>query len=148
MSKVIPVVYDKIEELGIYASARVCLSNAGIVYITDLITKTEADLLKINHIGPLEVRDIKRALVSYNDLHLEGEESIREFLGTVETSKGTYKVYMPNVMDILDLNDLEKHYVHRLCAIAVGISFEDFIKWSMVDGGKVSELLGRGLTEL
>ncbi|AHX11231.1 DNA-directed RNA polymerase, alpha subunit [Neorickettsia helminthoeca str. Oregon] len=54
----------KVDRLYLSARSRKCLSNENIVYIRDLVSKTEADLLKAPNFGRRSLDEVKKELLS------------------------------------------------------------------------------------
>lgn len=59
-----------ISTLGLTTRSNNCLVSEGIVFVGDLIKKSEVDLLKTQHLGKKSIDEIKKAL-TYHGLHLE-----------------------------------------------------------------------------
>jgi DNA-directed RNA polymerase alpha subunit len=62
---------DHINNLLFAVRAHNCLISAGIITISQLLTKTEADLMKIPNFGKLSLKDVKDTLKA-NNLKLKG----------------------------------------------------------------------------
>jgi DNA-directed RNA polymerase subunit alpha len=64
---------DHINNLLFAVRAHNCLISAGIITISQLLTKTEADLMKIPNFGKLSLKDVKDTLKA-NNLKLKGKK--------------------------------------------------------------------------
>ena len=56
----------KIEDLELHVRTANCLYNAGIVYLHELLKKSEVDLLKMKNFGRKSLNEIKEVLEEYN----------------------------------------------------------------------------------
>ena len=77
----------------------------------------------------------------------------KEYLGTVTVNapgqqKISYKVYMPTVGDMLNVDTKANDFMYRIGAKAIGVSLNDYMKWSLADGMKVINLVSKGLERL
>ncbi len=61
-----PVLLKKVDELELSVRSQNCLKNDNIVYIGDLVIKTEAEMLKTPNFGRKSLNEIKEILVSYS----------------------------------------------------------------------------------
>ncbi len=61
-----PVLLKKIEELELSVRAQNCLKDENIVYIGDLVAKTEADMLKTRNFGKKSLNELKDILSTMN----------------------------------------------------------------------------------
>jgi DNA-directed RNA polymerase subunit alpha len=61
-----PVLLKKVDELELSVRSQNCLKNDNIVYIGDLVIKTEAEMLKTPNFGRKSLNEIKEILTSYN----------------------------------------------------------------------------------
>ncbi|MDX2050396.1 MAG: DNA-directed RNA polymerase subunit alpha [Rickettsiaceae bacterium] len=61
-----PVLLKKVDELELSVRSQNCLKNDNIVYIGDLIIKTESEMLKTPNFGRKSLNEIKEVLASYN----------------------------------------------------------------------------------
>ncbi|MDX1924852.1 MAG: DNA-directed RNA polymerase subunit alpha [Rickettsiaceae bacterium] len=61
-----PVLLKKVDELELSVRSQNCLKNDNIVYIGDLIIKTESEMLKTPNFGRKSLNEIKEILTSYN----------------------------------------------------------------------------------
>ncbi|NDB83574.1 MAG: DNA-directed RNA polymerase subunit alpha [Alphaproteobacteria bacterium] len=61
-----PVLLKKVDELELSVRSQNCLKNDNIVYIGDLIIKTESEMLKTPNFGRKSLNEIKEILSSYN----------------------------------------------------------------------------------
>ena len=61
-----PVLLKKVDELELSVRSQNCLKNDNIVYIGDLVIKTEAEMLKTPNFGRKSLNEIKEILSSYN----------------------------------------------------------------------------------
>lgn len=61
-----PVLLKKVDELELSVRSQNCLKNDNIVYIGDLVIKTEAEMLKTPNFGRKSLNEIKDILVVYN----------------------------------------------------------------------------------
>jgi DNA-directed RNA polymerase subunit alpha len=59
----------KIDELNLSVRSYMCLKNDNIVYVGDLVQKTEADMLRTRNFGRKSLNEIKEVLVQMG-LHL------------------------------------------------------------------------------
>jgi DNA-directed RNA polymerase alpha subunit len=64
-----PVLLKKVDELGLSVRPSDCMKANGIVYIGDLVRKTEAELLRTPKFSRKSLREIKEVLVQMG-LHL------------------------------------------------------------------------------
>ena len=64
-----PALLKKVDELELSVRSANCLKNDNIVYIGDLIQKTEAEMLRTPHFGRKSLNEIKEVLANMN-LHL------------------------------------------------------------------------------
>ncbi len=72
----------------------------------------------------------------------------REPIGKIVVQKGSYTLYMPTVNDIAYLDTEQPEYIYKLCAISLGIPYQEFRTWNMDDAHKVTEKLGKALVVL
>lgn len=61
-----PVLLKKVDELELSVRSQNCLKNDNIVYIGDLVSKTEAEMLKTPNFGRKSLNEIKEILSSFN----------------------------------------------------------------------------------
>lgn len=61
-----PVLLKKVDELELSVRSQNCLKNDNIVYIGDLVSKTEAEMLKTPNFGRKSLNEIKEILASFN----------------------------------------------------------------------------------
>lgn len=61
-----PILLKKVEELELSVRSRNCLQNDNIVYIGDLVNKTEAEMLSTTNFGKKSLNEIKAVLSKYN----------------------------------------------------------------------------------
>lgn len=61
-----PVLLKKVDELELSVRSQNCLKNDNIVYIGDLVIKTEAEMLKTPNFGRKSLNEIKEILSSYS----------------------------------------------------------------------------------
>jgi len=61
-----PILLKKVDELELSVRSQNCLKNDNIVYIGDLVIKTEAEMLKTPNFGRKSLNEIKEILHSYN----------------------------------------------------------------------------------
>lgn len=61
-----PVLLKKVDELELSVRSRNCLQNDNIVYIGDLVNKTEAEMLKTQNFGRKSLNEIKDVLSKFN----------------------------------------------------------------------------------
>lgn len=78
-----PVLLKKVDELELSVRSQNCLKNDNIVYIGDLVIKTEAEMLKTPNFGRKSLNEIKEILSSYNlkfgmDVHGWPPENLTE----------------------------------------------------------------------
>lgn len=59
-----PVLLRKVEELELSVRSHNCLKNENIVYIGDLVSKTESELLRTANFGRKSLNEIKEVLRS------------------------------------------------------------------------------------
>lgn len=59
-----PVLLQRLDELELSVRASNCMKNENIVYIGDLVTRTEAQLLRIPNFGRKTLHEIKAAVVT------------------------------------------------------------------------------------
>jgi DNA-directed RNA polymerase subunit alpha len=64
-----PALLKKVDELELSVRSANCLKNDNIVYIGDLIQKTEAEMLRTPNFGRKSLNEIKEVLAGMN-LHL------------------------------------------------------------------------------
>ena len=64
-----PNLLKKVSKLGLSARATICLRNESIVYIGDLVQKTEGEMLRIPNLGRKSLYEIKEVLTGMS-LHL------------------------------------------------------------------------------
>jgi hypothetical protein len=64
-----PVLLKKVDDLEFSIRTNECLKRDGIVYVGDLVLKTEAELLRVPNFGRRSLNEVKEALASL-DLHL------------------------------------------------------------------------------
>lgn len=60
-----PVLLKKVDELELSVRSQNCLKNDNIVYIGDLVIKSEADMLKTPNFGRKSLNEIKEILVNF-----------------------------------------------------------------------------------
>jgi DNA-directed RNA polymerase subunit alpha len=60
-----PVLLKKVDELELSVRSQNCLKNDNIVYIGDLVSKTEAEMLKTPNFGRKSLNEIKDILSSF-----------------------------------------------------------------------------------
>lgn len=73
----------------------------------------------------------------------------RELLGHITVSNGTrYAVYMPSVGDVAHFDYKDPTLTSKVLATAVGIPYDEFQNWSMLDAGKVIEILNKAMKTL
>lgn len=73
----------------------------------------------------------------------------REYLGTVHTRDGEFKVYMPSLNDWLSLWDPnDTSFAYKLAAFCIGIEYSEFVNWGMGDVQKAIELLNEAIKVL
>lgn len=60
-----PVLLKKVDELELSVRSQNCLKNDNIVYIGDLVTKTEAEMLRTQNFGRKSLNEIKEILSSF-----------------------------------------------------------------------------------
>jgi DNA-directed RNA polymerase subunit alpha len=61
-----PILLKKVDELELSVRSQNCLKNDNIVYIGDLVIKTESEMLKTPNFGRKSLNEIKEILTSYN----------------------------------------------------------------------------------
>lgn len=61
-----PILLKKVDELELSVRSQNCLKNDNIVYIGDLVIKTESEMLKTPNFGRKSLNEIKEILVGYN----------------------------------------------------------------------------------
>lgn len=61
-----PVLLKKVDELELSVRSRNCLQNDNIVYIGDLVNKTEAEMLRTQNFGRKSLNEIKEVLSKFN----------------------------------------------------------------------------------
>jgi len=61
-----PVLLKKVDELELSVRSRNCLQNDNIVYIGDLVNKTEAEMLRTQNFGRKSLNEIKDALSKFS----------------------------------------------------------------------------------
>lgn len=61
-----PVLLKKVDELELSVRSQNCLKNDNIVYIGDLVSKTEGEMLKTPNFGRKSLNEIKEILSSFN----------------------------------------------------------------------------------
>lgn len=61
-----PILLKKVDELELSVRSKNCLQNDNIVYIGDLVNKTEADMLRTPNFGRKSLNEIKEILSKYN----------------------------------------------------------------------------------
>lgn len=61
-----PVLLKRVDELELSVRSRNCLQNDNIVYIGDLVTKTEGEMLKTANFGRKSLNEIKDVLQKFN----------------------------------------------------------------------------------
>jgi DNA-directed RNA polymerase subunit alpha len=59
-----PVLLKKVDELDMSVRSQNCLKNVNIIYMGDLVTKTEAEMLKTPNFGRKSLNEIKEMLTS------------------------------------------------------------------------------------
>ena len=71
-----------------------------------------------------------------------------EFLGRVQLSVGDFLVHMPTVKDMACIDTSKLDAPYRLAAISIGVSYEEFEQWSIVESSKVLKLLNKAMERL
>lgn len=61
-----PILLKKVDELELSVRSRNCLQNDNIVYIGDLVNKTEAEMLRTQNFGRKSLNEIKEVLSKFN----------------------------------------------------------------------------------
>lgn len=61
-----PILLKKVDELELSVRSRNCLQNDNIVYIGDLVNKTEAEMLRTQNFGRKSLNEIKEVLGKFN----------------------------------------------------------------------------------
>lgn len=61
-----PILLKKVDELELSVRSRNCLQNDNIVYIGDLVNKTEAEMLRTQNFGRKSLNEIKDVLAKFN----------------------------------------------------------------------------------
>ena len=61
-----PILLKKVDELELSVRSRNCLQNDNIVYIGDLVNKTEAEMLRTQNFGRKSLNEIKDVLLKFN----------------------------------------------------------------------------------
>lgn len=61
-----PILLKKVDELELSVRSRNCLQNDNIVYIGDLVNKTEAEMLRTQNFGRKSLNEIKDLLSKFN----------------------------------------------------------------------------------
>ncbi|PCJ26929.1 MAG: DNA-directed RNA polymerase subunit alpha [Rickettsiales bacterium] len=61
-----PILLKKVDELELSVRSRNCLQNDNIVYIGDLVNKTEAEMLRTQNFGRKSLNEIKDVLQKFN----------------------------------------------------------------------------------
>ncbi|GAB4163392.1 MAG: DNA-directed RNA polymerase subunit alpha [Rickettsiaceae bacterium] len=61
-----PILLKKVDELELSVRSRNCLQNDNIVYIGDLVNKTEAEMLRTQNFGRKSLNEIKDVLAKYD----------------------------------------------------------------------------------
>lgn len=61
-----PVLLKKVDELELSVRSKNCLQNDNIVYIGDLVNKTEAEMLRTPNFGRKSLNELKEVLSNYN----------------------------------------------------------------------------------
>ncbi|MDC0864452.1 DNA-directed RNA polymerase subunit alpha [Rickettsiaceae bacterium] len=61
-----PVLLKKVDELELSVRSRNCLQNDNIVYIGDLVSKTEGEMLRTQNFGRKSLNEIKDVLATFN----------------------------------------------------------------------------------
>jgi len=61
-----PVLLKKVDELELSVRSQNCLKNDNIVYIGDLVSKTESEMLKTPNFGRKSLNEIKDILSSFS----------------------------------------------------------------------------------
>ncbi|MDP5110570.1 MAG: DNA-directed RNA polymerase subunit alpha [Rickettsiaceae bacterium] len=61
-----PILLKKVDELELSVRSRNCLQNDNIVYIGDLVNKTEAEMLRTQNFGRKSLNEIKDVLSKFN----------------------------------------------------------------------------------
>jgi len=79
-----PILLKKVDELELSVRSRNCLQNDNIVYIGDLVNKTEAEMLRTQNFGRKSLNEIKEVLAKFNlkfGMEINGwpPENIEEF---------------------------------------------------------------------
>ncbi len=79
-----PILLKKVDELELSVRSRNCLQNDNIVYIGDLVNKTEAEMLRTQNFGRKSLNEIKEVLAKFNlkfGMEVSGwpPENIEEF---------------------------------------------------------------------
>ncbi len=73
----------------------------------------------------------------------------REYLGTIRTADGReYKIFMPNVADVCDLDSLQKNFMYHLSAKSIGIPYSEFQTWGLLDALLVGSKLSTAVDAL
>jgi hypothetical protein len=92
-----PAFLSKVDELSLSVRAATCLKNDYIVYIGDLVQKTEAEMLRTPNFGRKSLNEIKEVLVQMG-LHLGTEiphwppSNIEELSENIERASEMYRV--------------------------------------------------------
>jgi DNA-directed RNA polymerase subunit alpha len=79
-----PILLKKVDELELSVRSRNCLQNDNIVYIGDLVNRTEAEMLRTQNFGRKSLNEIKEVLAKFNlkfGMEINGwpPENIEEF---------------------------------------------------------------------
>ncbi|MGI4775529.1 MAG: DNA-directed RNA polymerase subunit alpha C-terminal domain-containing protein, partial [Janthinobacterium lividum] len=61
-----PILLKKVDELELSVRSQNCLKNDNIVYIGDLVIKSEAEMLKTQNFGRKSLNEIKDILLKFN----------------------------------------------------------------------------------
>ncbi|HEY5555776.1 MAG TPA: DNA-directed RNA polymerase subunit alpha C-terminal domain-containing protein [Acetobacterium sp.] len=111
--------FSKVSELRLSCRSLNCMENTKIVYVGDLVTKTEYELLKIKNMGRKSVCEMKSKL-SFMGLHLgmnlpewsqkNVEEEIKLLSDELEMHrKNNAQMFLP---DIMHADFLEEELIH------------------------------------
>lgn len=73
----------------------------------------------------------------------------REYLGTVHSSQGPLRVFMPTYGDMLPFKDKDlEGFAHGVAAKAIGLTTDDFLNLSYPDASSVMLLVSEALKKL